>query len=147
MKTLIEYIYNKPHFNNIIVEELGEYKETIHANKRKISTSDDFSQFSNNLGNIKKSEIIDILDKADDLIVNALLNNKFVLNDSSSRYAIRKNDGNTWIMIIGYITSFDRETLVYDTVVVTVDRFNYSPHLKDYVVGAEIIGKQLKILK
>jgi len=130
MKHIENYIKenNEFHLRNIAIddelilnEDLRNLKMTEHSKERK-------DQTHNGNENIKRDEIIELIQKCDTKITNKLLNDKIRINDKSEQFGIRKlvNKNNcVSFACIFEVTYFDKTTFEYDLRVVSSNKVKY----------------------
>ena len=123
MKTIKDYIQtiSNSHLRNLYIEideELHELKTTEHSRNRK-------DQFKNDTEDISKNEIIEIINKCDDLIVNKLLNNQIEINTHKEQFGIRKlsNKNYKCLAVIFEVVYFNKETFEYDLKIITSNKY------------------------
>ena len=136
MKSLEDYIQDKNnyHLRNLYIEideELRELQDNPHSNKRK------YQQVRKYLTkNITKDELKELINKCDNQITNACLNNELSINDEFG--IIKIENDNQSLSMICILKYFDKETLDYDIMIKTNNRVDYIYKFKDIKFYLEI---------
>lgn len=149
MINLIDFIKkNKFNLRNIeISEELEKINNTYHSKQRSLGRNDINKAENNllNLGNIKESEIKEIFASINDIIENDCLNGKIVLN--KSEIGVSFDIFPEQIILIFWVTNFDKITFKYDIKLKTCNRYksNYKFVFTDVLYHIRVKNKFKKV--
>lgn len=149
MKNLIYYINKKYHLRNLyfeINEKLKKLISTEHSHKRK-------NQLKNDTEDINKNEIIELINKCDDLIINKLLNNKIEINTHKEQFGIIKIGNEIKYKSFACVFDviyFNKEAFEYDLKIVTTNKEKYIYKFKEdtkfvFEIDKSGYAKEIKI--
>lgn len=130
MKSLKELLNkNISHLRNLYIlidEKLNELVNTKHSSSREHHQSSKYIT-----KNIDETEIIDLINKCDNQIVNNCLNKKLNINDEFGLLKKEYNGRNEYLSIILKLKYFNKESLNYDLIVITNNRTSYEYKFKE----------------
>lgn len=132
MKSLKELLNeNISHLRNLYIlidEKLNELVNTKHSSSREYHQSSKYIT-----KNIDKTEIIDLINKCDNQIVNNCLNKKLNINDEFGLLKKEYNGRNEYLSIILKLKYFNKENLNYDLIVITNNRTSHEYKFKEVI--------------